>query len=686
MRISIDWLSDFIDLDLSVEELIQMLNNIGLVVEDRQEVEGDTILEIETYANRPDTLGHLGIARELSAALQKPLKEQHWPLVEITEKTSDLIDVQVFVEDLCPRYCGLIVRDVAVGPSPEWLQKRLRAVGVKSINNVVDVTNYVLYATAQPVHAFDLAKLAGSKIIVRQAKKGELLRTLDGTDLILSPENMVIADEQKPVALAGIVGGENSAVTSETKDVFIECAYFDPLSVRQTAKKLGIQTDASYRFERGADISFPPQAAWMVASFLSEFKGKVTKGLIDVYPSPVKRRTLILRHHRIQELLGVDISSETIEKTFTALEFQVSQAQPGSWKILAPYHRVDIEREADLIEEVARFYGYDRIPALFPPLRQLEPPPSPLKKLIQKIRQTLFHYGYNEVLNFSFASEEEISLFSHHLRPVSLRNPVSSRAALMRTTLLSGLITNIIYNLNHGVEGVHLFEVGKIYFWKNELPCEQLTLGLVSTGLISEKQWSTPQESGDFFRLKGAVETLFSMLRYEPLSFAAQDHPWCEPGLALNVKYKGESVGFLGQLRADMATKYGLQQEVWIAEFNLGHLLSKQPQPFTLRHLIKYPVVIRDVSFLADKDLRYSSVQEYLQKREIPWLERFELYDRFTGSTIPPGKVSLSFRFVFRHAERTLEAEEVDSLMERVIKALIMEFNFQLREGGKIDK
>lgn len=686
MKISIDWLRDFIDLDLSVEDLIQVLNSIGLVVDERQEVEGDTVLEIETYANRPDTLGHLGIARELSAALKKPLKEQQWPIVETMEKTSDLIDVQVFVEDLCPRYCGLIVRDVAVGPSPEWLQRRLKAVGVKSINNVVDITNYVLYATAQPVHAFDLAKLAGPRIIVRQAKKEETFRTLDGTELILSPEMMVIADEQKPVALAGIVGGENSAVTQETKDVFIECAYFDPLTVRKTAKKLGIQTDASYRFERGADISFPPKAAWMVASLLSRFKGKVTKGLIDVYPSPRKKRTLILRHHRVQELLGVEIPTEIIETTFNILEFQVERAQSGSWKILVPYHRVDIEREADLIEELARFYGYDRIPATFPPLKQLEPPPPPMKKTMQKIKLVMFHYGFNEVLNFSFLSEEEVSLFANNSRPIRLRNPVSSRSALMRTSLVPGLISNVIYNLNHGAEGVHLFEIGKIYFWKNDLPQEQLTLGLVSTGLILGKHWSSPQESGDFFRLKGAVETLFSLLRYEPINFVTQDHPWCEKGLSLTVRYKGEEVGFLGLLSQDIAHKYDLEQEVWIAEFNLRHLLTKQPRPFVLQPLVKFPAVIRDVSFLADKDLPYYPVQEFLQKREIPWLEKFELYDRFTGSSIPAGKVSLSFRFVFRHPERTLEADEVDGLMERIIKSLTTEFNFQLREGGKIDK
>lgn len=686
MRISLEWLKDFIELNISPEELIRVLNSIGLVVDEFSWEEGDLVLEIETYANRPDTLGHLGIARELAAVLGQSLKEQQWPLAEISEKTEEVVDVQVFVEELCPRYCGLVVRGVKVGPSPEWLQRRLRAIGLKTINNVVDVTNYVLYATAQPIHAFDLDKLAGRKIIVRQAKKDESFRTLDGTDLQLSPEMMVIADEQKPVALAGIIGGENSAVTEETQDVFIECAYFDPISVRMTAKKLGLQTDASYRFERGADISFPPRGALMVASLLSQFGGKATRGLIDIYPHPRKKKTLILRHHRVHELLGVEVPSEKIESIFQALQFGVETTQPGCWKILVPYHRVDIEREADLIEEVARFFGYDQIPSAFPPLKQLEPPLSPLRKTIQRMRYLLFHYGFNEVLNFSFMSEEDNDCFAQARKPVRLRNPVSSRSALMRTTLLPGLISNVAYNLNRGAEGVHLFEWGKIYFWKNDVTQERLSLGLVSTGWRETKHWSSPREKSDFFWLKGAVEDLFSLLRYEPVNFVQKEHPWCENGLSLIVSYKGEPLGFLGLLREEIGRKYELKQDVWVAEFDIGYLISKQPRAFHFQPVVKFPAVIRDASFLVEAGLPYQQVRSFLESREIPWLEKFELYDRFTGASIPQGKVSLSFRFVFRHPERTLEAEEVDNLMERIIRSLKSEFGFQLREGGKIDK
>lgn len=367
MKVSLNWIKDYIKISFSLPRLIDKLDMIGLLVESREEREGDIILDIETHANRPDTLGHLGIARELAAAFGLPLKEQKWPLAEIEQKTSDIADIQIWDDDLCPRYCGIVVRDIQVGPSPDWLRKKIEAMGSKSVNNVVDVTNYVLFSTAHPIHAFDLDKLAGGKIIVRRAKKGESLKSLDGEDIRLTSEMLVIADKVKPVALAGVIGGEGSAVGEETHDVFIESAYFDPVSIRKTGKKVSIQTDASYRFERGADISFPPHAALMAASLLSQFGGKSTKEVLDVYPKPRKNKTIVLRHNRISKLLGLEIDEDFTFRTLSSLGFQVENQQQGVWQVKIPFFRVDIEREADLVEEVARFYGYEKIPAEIPP-------------------------------------------------------------------------------------------------------------------------------------------------------------------------------------------------------------------------------------------------------------------------------------------------------------------------------
>ncbi len=686
MKISLSWLKDYIELDLSIPELIEKLNMIGLIVEDREEKDSDVILDIETYANRPDTLGHLGVARELAAALELSLKEQKWPLIEIEQKTSDLADVQIWDNDLCPRYSGMVVKGIQVGPSPKWLRKRIEAMGLKPVNNVVDVTNYVLFSTAHPIHAFDLAKISGRRIIVRKANAGEVLRSLEDSDISLSPEMLVIADGEKPVALAGIIGGEESSVKESTQDVFIESAFFDPVSIRKTSKKTGISTDASYRFERGADISFPPQAALMAASLLTQFGGKASKGILDAYPKPRKEKTVVLRHHRISDLLGIEIDEEFAMRTLAGLEFKVEVQQRGVWQVKVPQFRVDIEREADLIEEIARFYGYDKIPASIPPLRVLEPPMEQKRERINKFRQLLFHNGFDEVLNFSFSDPEKEARLQTGQKAIEIRNPISSKASLLKTTLLGGLLENIVWNKNRGAEGVHLFEIGNVYFWQNETNREQLTLALASTGPVGPVQWRKKIEETDFFRVKGTLESLLTYSRHEPFSFKEEDHPFFEQEFSIAFIFKEETVGYCGLLKRNLLDSYALKDPVWAAELNLALLFEKQPYSFEYSPVARFPSITRDVSFIADQSVGYQDIKEVVEKLNIPNLEEFELYDRFLGSSIPKGKISLSIRFVFRHPQRTLLAKEVDALQEKIFDSLVTEFKFQLRKGGKIDK
>ena len=686
MRISLNWLKDYIELDLSLPVLIEKLNMIGLMVEDWEEKGSDVILDIETYANRPDTLGHLGVARELAAALELGIKEQKWPLTEIEQKTSDLADVRIWDVDLCPRYSGMVIKGIQVGPSPEWLRKRIEAVGLKPINNVVDVTNYVLFATAHPIHAFDLAKISGRKIIIRKAKDAEVLRSLEGNDISLSPEMLVIADEKKPIALAGIIGGEESSVKEGTQDVFIESACFDPVSIRKTSKKTGISTDASYRFERGADISFPPQAALIAASLLTQLGGKASKGIADVYPEPRKEKTVVLRHHRISDLLGLEIDEEFAVRTLASLGFQAEVQQRGLWQVKIPQFRVDVEREADLIEEIARFYGYDKIPASLPPLRVLELPVDQKRERINKFRQLLFHNGFDEVLNYSFSDPEKEARLQTGQKAIEIRNPVSSKASLLRTTLLGGLLENIVWNKNRGAEGIHLFEIGNVYFWQNETNREQLTLALATTGLVGPVQWHRKSEDTDFFRIKGALESLMTYSRYEPFSFREEDHTFFEQEYSLAMIFKEEMVGYCGLLKKNLLDSYSLKEPVWAAELNLALLFEKQPYSFEFIPVDRFPSITRDVSFIAGRSVLYQDIKEVVEKLAVPYLMEFDPHDRFSGSSIPNGKISLSFRFVFRHPQRTLLAKEVDTLLEKVINALVTKFKFQLREGGKIDK
>jgi phenylalanyl-tRNA synthetase beta chain len=685
MKISLDWLNEYVKVDLPLPELLERLTMIGLVAEKTEEVGGDRVLEVETYANRPDTLGHLGIAREVAAMTGARLCERKWPVAEIEEATDDLTDVQVLDETLCPRYCGLVVRGVAVGPSPDWLRKRIAAMGLRTVNNVVDVTNYVLFATGQPIHAFDFRKLAGGRIIVRRARKGERLTSLDGGVIELAPEMLVIADEEKPVALAGVMGGEETGVTDTTVDVFVESACFDPVSVRLTAKKAGLSTDASYRFERGADVAFPPEAALMAASLLGKFGGKASRGLIDVYPKPRKPKSVVLRHRRIFDLLGVEVPADFVLRLLADLGFHVEESQKGTWIAEVPSFRVDIEREADLIEEVARFYGYDRIPSEPTPLRAFEPPANRKRERVQKLRQVLLHHGFDEVINFSFSDPEKEAALGSGKEPVALLNPLSARSATMRTTLMMGLLENAARNLNRGLEGVHIFEAGGIYFRRDESYCEQLSLGLLATGRLGAPHWQSRPETTDFFVLKGAVEAVMAALRYEPFSFKETDHPFFEPGAALALVYKGERVGFLGVLRKALRDLYSVEGTVYAAEIDLAGLMEKQPKPFQFAPVPKFPGAVRDLSFLVDRGLSWRDVAQVLSRISVPILEGFELTDRFSGPSVPPDKVSLSVRFRYRSAQRTLLAEEVDKAQQEIVGHLRSALKATLREGGKID-
>ncbi|UCE21228.1 MAG: phenylalanine--tRNA ligase subunit beta, partial [Candidatus Aminicenantes bacterium] len=419
---------------------------------------------------------------------------------------------------------------------------------------------------------------------------------------------------------------------------------------------------------------------------MTQFGGKVSKGITDVYPRPLKERTVVLRNRRVFDLIGLEIDEKFTERTLSRLGFQAEPQRKGVWQVQVPHFRVDIEREADLIEEVARFYGYDKIPVHFPPLRVPEPPLGKKREKIERTRQLLLNHGFDEVLNFSFSYPEREELLQTGQSPVEIRNPFSSKASLLRTTVLGGLLDNIAWNKNRGADGVHLFELGNIYFRERKKSHEQLTLSLVTTGLVGEVDWHRKSEKTDFFRLKGVLEALMTYLKYEPFSFKKEDHVFFENGNSLALVYKEESIGYLGLLKNNLLDAFSLDEPVWAAELNLETLFGKPPQAFQYAPVTKFPTVTRDVSFIADQNISFQSIREVVEKLSLPYLASFDLYDRFSGSSIPKGKVSLSLRFVFNHPEKTLKAEEVDKLQQKIIKTLGTSFNFQLREGGKIDK
>ena len=683
MKISLTWLRDFVDVDLPVQELADRLTMIGLVPAAVEKLpSGDVVLDLETYANRPDTLGHLGVAREVGAMLGQPLKTLSWPLVEAAVRTSEIVDVQVLDEDLCPRYCGLVVRGVKVGPSPDWLRSRIEAMGLRPISNVVDATNYVLFGMGQPIHTFDLGKVGGGRVIVRRAKKGERIRTLEGRDVSLGPDMLVIADEKKPMAIAGVMGGEESGIADATTDIFIESACFDPISIRTTRKALDMQTDASFRFERGADVSFAPQGAVITASLLCLFGGKVTREAVDIHPKPRKAKEIVLRRKRVADLLGVEVGEEFIARTLGSLGFEARPRQDGVWRVQVPFFRVDIEREADLIEEVARFYGYDKIPSVVPDIAVLEPIPSERER-VRRIDERLFHYGFDEVINQSFADPAAEAVLGTGRRPVEIRNPISVKASALRTTLLGGLLENAAWNRNRGMEGVHIFEIGNVYSWDVEdCTVEDLTLGLISTGPLGNASWAAKPRPADVFHLKGAVECALSALRYDPILFVEEPHPFFDDDLSLSLSFKGNAVGRMGRVREEILGISGVRGPVFAAEIDLGVLFGKQPRPFEYVPLPKFPAVVRDLSFLVDRAVPYREIKAVLEKLGVAYLEEFGVVDHYAGDSIPKDRKSLSLRFTYRDTKATLTTEDVDKAEQKIVKALTAAFKIQLREGG----
>ena len=614
-----------------------------------------------------------------------PLIAKDWPVTELPEATADIADVQITAEALCPRYCGLVVRSVPVGPSPDWLKRRVEAMGLRPINNVVDVSNYVLFATAQPIHTFDFGRIGGGRIIVRKAKRGETLVDLDGRSLALTPDMLVIADEARPVALAGVIGGQASGITESTRDVFIESANFDPVSIRKTSKALGVSTDASYRFERGADVGFAPQAALMAASLLTQMGGRASRGLVDRFPKPPKPRTVRLRLRRIAELLGVNVPESFVVEVLGRLGFRIETSHHGAWRVEVPTFRVDISREADLVEEIARFYGYDRIPSEVTPATSFAATVNRKRERLDRIRETLLGQGFDEVINWSFADPEREAAAGSGRAPVAIRNPISNRASVLRTTLLPGLLENAAWNLNRGLEGVHVFEMGNVYYWgDDEKHREDLHLGLISTGLLPEAGFGAAAGETDFYVVKGAVEAALESLRFDPVSFEERDHPSLQPGRALAVLFKGQEIGRLGALRREFAAISSVDPMVYAAEIDLSALFEKTPRVFQVTPVPKLPGIVRDLSFLVDRAVPFGEIARVLGKLDQPLLEGFTLVDRFSGPPLPADTLSLTFRLRFRHPQRTLVAEEVDRVEQEIVGHLRSALNIQLREG-KID-
>ncbi len=680
MKIGWNWLQDYLDLQgVDSDRLSEALGMLGFPVESVEETGDGRVLELEVTTNRPDCLNHLGIAREVSARFGLEVR-----VPDCTEPSGRGVSkprarVSIEAPDLCPRYAARVMTDVRIEPSPGWLKRRIEAVGQRPINNVVDITNFVLYELGQPLHGFDLDRLSERRIVVRRAAEGERLTTLDGVDRRLDPSMLVIADASRAVALAGIMGGIETEISVVTRSVLLESAYFEPLSVRRTAKRLGMRTDASYRFERGADPHLARRALNRACRMIQEIAGGSCKGpVIDEFPRPIPAREIRLRSSRLTQVLGASLDPDFVEDVLGRLAFELEPQDDDSWRVRVPSFRADVALEDDLVEEVAREYGYDRLPTTYPAAVAVgEFAKSEGNK--RRVSSSLESCGFYEAMNYAFTNpgREEIIL-GRRAPLVPIANPLSEDHTHLRSTLLPGLAESIRHNLNFGNRSVRLFETGKVFFQRGEDPeqaQEVRNLGLAATGSAHGPFWSGASEPFGFHHLKGTLQLLFGKFGFEVEYRAVARLPYLHPGVSAEIRWEGRRLGVLGKLHPRLHAHYKFSQDVLVAELSLEGLYGRDLEDPTYEVLSRFPSVEHDFSFLIDKSVSFAKLMNAIRGLGIPELRDIRLIDLYRGSSVPKDKVGLTLRLTFADVERTLTLPEVKPLSERV-------FSFMRRELG----
>ncbi|MGQ9512707.1 phenylalanine--tRNA ligase subunit beta [Thermodesulfitimonas sp.] len=644
----------------------------------------ETVLELDLTPNRGDCLSVFGVAREVAAILDTELQSP--PVLSAAgDAAADYISVEIVDPALCGRYAARVFSEVCIGPSPLWMQVRLRLAGMRPINNVVDLTNYVMLELGQPLHAFDYETLRGRKIIVRPAAPGEELVSLDGVKRELTPEDLVIADAERAVAIAGVMGGLDTEVTAATKTVLLEAANFNPRSIRRTSRRLGLRSEASLRFEKGVDIEGPVRAADRMALLIEKIgAGRAVPGVVDNYPAPPEPRTVVVRPEKIAAVLGVAVPQEEALAGLGRLGFGI-RANGSQWVVSVPSFRPDVALEEDIVEEVARLYGYDRIPPTLPCGATTPGVRPPEEAFVQRLRHLLCGLGLSEVISYSFihpASFDRLRLAPDDplRRVITLKNPISEEQSVLRTTLLPGLLAVLARNLARRVDDVAIFEVGRVFYPQGAaaLPEERLKLGLAVTGK-EPRGWEFPPREFDFFFLKGVAAALFKGLGiadqvFEPL----KDHPSLHPGRAARVLAGGEPLGFMGEIHPEVARAYDLPRRVVVAEFDVVALRAAQ-RPVVFAELPRFPGVVRDIAVIVPEHLPAARLAATIKAAGGGLLRSVQVFDVYQGPKLPPGTKSIAFSLLFRADDRTLTDEEVTGLVGLVVERLQEEFGAVLR-------
>jgi phenylalanyl-tRNA synthetase beta chain len=698
MRVLLSWLREFVDVPGTAEQIAATMSVRGFAVEGIESLAefteavtadgsvartpattADAVIDFEVTANRPDCLSVAGMAREIATAyglqVRRPVVGgSSLALTSLKAVENGDIDIAIESKELCPRYAGAVA-DVTVGPSPEWMQARLRAAGVRPISNIVDVTNYVLIELGQPMHAFDITKLSGGKIRVRTAQPGETLRTLDGQMRALTPEMLVIADAERPVAIAGVMGGADSEVTAETQTIVLESAYFMPQQVRRTSRTIGLKTEASIRFERGTDPRLPVTAMERACALLELIQAGTARGtLVDRYPLRLEPTVLRLRRDRVSGLLGTTVSDADIKRVLESLGFALREAESastslgtGGWDVTVPTRRVDVLREVDLIEEIARHNGFDRIPATFPPVTVPPPPMDPRITQARALRTIMTGAGFSEAVTFGFVSVPAAAAFAPEGDIVPIKNPLSEVFAVLRPSVLPGLVAVVAHNRRREQRDVRLFEIGARF---SQSRGERRTLAFAWTGAVGADHWSGGTRAVDYFDVQGIVERVCKALRVD-VRMEAIAEPWLVPGRSATIVADSVRVGHMGLLVSSIVEQHELpaSDAIFVAEIDLDSV-PPVDDDLQVESLPRHPSMTRDISVLVADTLAAGTVRQTVQENAPATLVRISEFDRYQGKGIPEGQVSLSLRLTFRAPDRTLTDGEVQKAVDGVLAAL----------------
>lgn len=653
----------------------------------------DARFELGLTPNRPDCLSVVGVAREVAAMAGATLRLPHPAVVESGASIADQTSITVEEQELCPRYAARLIRGVKIGPSPEWMVRRLESVGQRSINNVVDVTNYVLMELGHPLHAFDFSLLRGGRIVVRRAGEGEVFTTLDSQQRQLKTSDLTICDGVGPVALAGIMGGENSEIRPETVDILLESAYFNPSAIRRTSKRLGMHTESSHRFERGADVDMAPIALDRAAALIIEVAGgSVAPGVIDVYPQPLEKVRLTISDRRTKEILGIDLGLERIGQLLASIGLEIIRPSgeidhDGVLQVLVPSFRPDLEREIDLIEEVARLNGYSAIPETMPVSRIVSHRPSQRRRLATEARNLMVACGCAETINYSFVNPnvwDRLGLAGNDPRRngVCLFNPLTEEQSVMRTTLVPSLLETTARNLAYRTRDLALFELRPVFIPRNtdDLPDEPLRLGIVLCGRRQREGWAQTNEMVDFYDLKGMIEQLLDMLNIPGINWKLDaEESYLHPGKSASLMLRHQRLGVVGEVHPRVLLAYDIDAPVYLAEIDLEALFTAAGAFRGVMPLSRFPDLTRDSALLVDEAVSAAQLFELFNKVRCKEAEELVLFDLYRGKGVADGKKSMAIRVRYRSVERTLTDEEINQAHGKLVESLCKQLGAQIR-------